>query len=76
MSPAELEAEVRRLSREVDRLTAQRRREELGTLVLNRPVQHTGELLGFFAAPPQPQQPTPVTLANVIAVLRAFGLTA
>jgi hypothetical protein len=32
--------------------------------------------VGFFGAAPAGQQPTPVTLADVIAILRAFGLAA
>lgn len=32
--------------------------------------------LGFFGATPVAQQPTPITLADVIAVLQAYGLTA
>jgi hypothetical protein len=34
------------------------------------------DLLGFFDTPPVAQQPTPTTLAEVIALLRAYGLSA
>jgi hypothetical protein len=36
----------------------------------------TGDKLGFFAAAPVAQQATPTTLADVIALLQAYGLSA
>jgi hypothetical protein len=35
-----------------------------------------GVNVGFFGATPVPQQPTPATLADVIALLQAYGLSA
>jgi hypothetical protein len=74
-----LTAEINRLRLKLDELERQAKREAgvtAGVWTINRPLQHTGELLGFFAATPQGQQPRPVTLAEVIEVLRKFGLVA
>jgi hypothetical protein len=47
-----------------------------GNHVIHVAYDGANSVLGFFGAAPVVQQGTPVTLANVIALLRAYGLAA
>jgi hypothetical protein len=75
---AALEAEIGRLRERVAALESQGRRQAgqiTGEWVINRPMSHTGELLGFFGVPMQARAERPTSLEDVIAVLAGFGLT-
>jgi hypothetical protein len=75
---AALQAEIARLRERIVTLESDARRQAqqtTGEWIINRPMAHTGELLGFFGARMQARQPHPTTLDEVIAVLAAFGLT-
>jgi hypothetical protein len=75
---AALQAEIARLRERITALESEGRRQAgqmTGEWVINRPMSHTGELLGFFGVPMQARAARPKTLDEVVAVLTGFGLT-